>query len=149
MLSSPRYRFLFTRYANDDVHKRPVTVVVSGDRPREVMEAQTRRFAFYDGRILNEEDLGLGADAELVPLVSDNWTLVFTWTGAGEMPPDERALLHDIVATAHDAGQRVRFWATPDEPGPERTAVWNELEAADVDHINTDDLSGLEEFLRD
>jgi hypothetical protein len=64
------------------------------------------------------------------------------------MPADERAELREIVATAHEAGQRVRFWATPDVPGPEREAIWRELLAAGVDHINTDDLAGLETFLR-
>lgn len=38
--------------------------------------------------------------------------------------------------------------ATPDVPGPERDAVWTELPAAGVDHLNTDDLAGLEHFLR-
>jgi Glycerophosphoryl diester phosphodiesterase family len=93
-------------------------------------------------------DLGPGDDARLVPLVSDNWTRVFSWTGEGEMPASERTRLHQIVTTAHTADQRVRFWATPDMPGAARDAVWNELLAAGVDHINTDDLTGLETFLR-
>jgi len=32
-------------------------------------------------------------------------------------------------------------------PGPQRDAVWGELLAAGVDHLNTDDLAGLEVFL--
>ncbi len=65
------------------------------------------------------------------------------------MPEDERGKLHAIVATAHADGRRVRFWNTPDTPGPERDAVWQELLAANVDYINTDDLSGLSTFLLD
>ncbi|MFI5706300.1 hypothetical protein [Kribbella sp. NPDC051620] len=53
-----------------------------------------------------------------------------------------------MVTTAHDAGYRVRFWETPDIPGAAREAVWSELVAAGVDHLNTDDLHGLEDFLR-
>ena len=49
---------------------------------------------------------------------------------------------------AHANGYRVRFWATPDMPGPARDAIWNELFAAGVDHINTDDLAALKAFLR-
>ena len=41
----------------------------------------------------------------------------------------------------------MRFWATPDLPGPARDAVWGELLAAGVDYLNTDDLAGLEAFL--
>ncbi len=64
------------------------------------------------------------------------------------MPADQRDKLRRIVSDAHAAGQRVRFWASPDVPGPEREAVWTELADAGADHINTDDLAGLENFLR-
>ena len=139
------YRPMLTRYADGKVRLGAVTVVVSGDRPRELMAAQTQRLAFYDGRLA---DLGSGAPASFVPLISDNWTNHFTWLGAGPMPDAERERLRSIVATAHASGQRVRFWATPDTPGPERDAVWQQLLDAGVDHVNTDDLAGLAAFLR-
>ncbi|NEE38088.1 hypothetical protein G3M53_73410, partial [Streptomyces sp. SID7982] len=60
----------------------------------------------------------------------------------------ERDRLRTLVTTAHREGRRIRFWATPDVAGPERDAVWSELLAAGVDHLNTDDLAGLERFLR-
>ena len=62
------------------------------------------------------------------------------------MPDAEREKLHSIVATAHADAQRVRFYATPDQPGPERDAIWKELMAARAD-LNTDDLAGLRSFL--
>jgi hypothetical protein len=148
LLRSPRYAFLWTTYRSGRVRQGPVTAVVSGNRPRATMAAQRHRVAFYDGRIANPGDLGPGSPATLTPLVSDNWTKLFSWTGVGPMPADERAELRGIVRTAHRAGQRVRFWATPDAPGPARDAVWRELRAAHVDHINTDDLAGLAGFLR-
>lgn len=148
LLRSPKYSFLWTSYRYGHVRRGAVTAVVSGNRPRATMAAQPTRVAFYDGRIANTTDLGPGSDARLTPLVSDNWTNLFSWAGVGAMPADQRAKLRDIVRTAHRAGQRVRFWATPDVPGPERDAVWRELVAADVDHINTDDLKGLADFLR-
>ncbi|MGH3655190.1 MAG: phosphatidylinositol-specific phospholipase C/glycerophosphodiester phosphodiesterase family protein [Micromonosporaceae bacterium] len=140
------YRSMMTRYVRGHVQRGAVTAVVSGDRPRELMESQSVRYAFYDGR---SSDLGSDAPASFVPLISDNWTKLFTWTGDGEMPAAERQRLRDFVRTAHHNGQRVRFWATPDVPGPQRDAIWRELLAADVDHINTDDLAGLEAFLRE
>jgi hypothetical protein len=42
-----------------------------------------------------------------------------------------------------------RFWATPDQPGQPREDLWTALVDADVDHINTDDLAGLQELLLD
>lgn len=140
-----RYRHLFTTYAHGRVYPGPVTAVISGDRAaRPPMEAQTVRRAFYDGRLA---DLGSSAPASFVPLISDNWTLNFTWQGVGPFPDAERAKLRDIVSRAHARGQRIRFWATPDQPGPARYALWGELLAAGVDHLNTDDLAGLQAFL--
>ncbi|WP_077799819.1 phosphatidylinositol-specific phospholipase C/glycerophosphodiester phosphodiesterase family protein [Streptomyces sp. JHA26] len=140
-----RYTHLFTTYAHGRVHPGAVTVVVSGDRAaRAPMAAQSTRRAFYDGRLT---DLGTSAPASFVPLISDNWTLNFTWQGVGAFPEAERSKLRDIVGAAHGRGQRVRFWATPDLPGAARDAVWGELLAAGVDHLNTDDLAGLEAFL--
>ncbi|GAB2851467.1 phosphatidylinositol-specific phospholipase C/glycerophosphodiester phosphodiesterase family protein [Streptomyces deserti] len=140
-----RYRHLFTTYAHGRVSPGPVTAVISGDRAaREPMAAQTVRRAFYDGRLA---DLGGPAPASFIPLISDNWTLNFTWRGEGAFPDAEREKLRGIVGAAHARGQRVRFWATPDAAGPARDALWTELLAADVDHLNTDDLAGLEAFL--
>jgi hypothetical protein len=140
-----RHKHLFTTYAHGRVRPGAVTVVVSGDRAaRAPMAAQHTRRAFYDGRLT---DLGTPAPASFVPLVSDNWSLNFTWRGVGAFPEAERRKLRGIVDAAHGRGQRVRFWATPDQPGPARDAVWAELLAAGVDHLNTDDLAGLEAFL--
>ena len=62
------------------------------------------------------------------------------------MPVEERLRLHAYVQTAHAGGQRVRFWSTPDT-SPQREAVWAELAAAGVDHINTDHLPALSRWL--
>lgn len=140
-----RYPDLFTTYAHGRVRPGPVTAVISGDRAaRTPMEAQSMRRAFYDGRLT---DLGSAATASFVPLISDNWTLNFTWLGDGPFPEAERAKLREIIAVAHARRQKVRFWATPDLAGPARDALWGELLAAGVDYFNTDDLAGLETFL--
>ncbi|WP_406032067.1 phosphatidylinositol-specific phospholipase C/glycerophosphodiester phosphodiesterase family protein [Nocardioides sp. NBC_00163] len=140
------YEELFTRYENGAVKDGPVGAVISGDRPLETMRSATERFGFYDGRM---SDLHSRIPASLMPLVSDNWTKVFVWQGIGPMPETERRKLHEIVDHAHAQGYRVRFWATPDTDGPAREAVWTELLAAGVDHINTDDLAALDAFLTD
>ncbi|MGY6657902.1 phosphatidylinositol-specific phospholipase C/glycerophosphodiester phosphodiesterase family protein [Amycolatopsis sp. TRM77291] len=147
-LYNPRYSFLFSLYAFGHVKKRAVTAVISGGRPKDVMLGQKFRLAFYDGRIRDQNDLGIGSDPRVTPLVSDSWSSLFTWTGEGPFPAEERAKLHDLVKRAHAAGQRVRFWATPDTAGPGRDALWKELVTAGVDHLNTDDLPGLANFLR-
>lgn len=140
------YRSILSGYAHGSVRPGAVTPVISGDRAaRAPMEAQRVRYAFYDGRL---DDLGTTAPASFVPLISGNWTQSFSWQGVGAFPAAERTELRRIVGVAHSHGQRVRFWSTPDFPGPARDAVWTELLAAGVDHLNTDDLAGLERFLR-
>ncbi|WP_330172318.1 phosphatidylinositol-specific phospholipase C/glycerophosphodiester phosphodiesterase family protein [Streptomyces sp. NBC_01498] len=139
------YRALLSTYAHGTVRYGAVTPVISGDRAARLpMEAQQVRYAFYDGRL---DDLAGPAGASFVPLISGNWTTSFGWQGVGPFPAAERAELRRIVRTAHGRGMRVRFWATPDLPGPARDAVWTELLDAGVDHLNTDDLAGLASFL--
>jgi len=139
------HRRIMTTFRDGEVGQDAVTAVISGNRDLPAMQAQRVRYAGYDGRM---GDLGSGLPPSDLPLLSDNWTKHFTWQGIGPMPQDERSRLHDIVDRAHAAGYRVRFWATPDTPGPAREAVWDELLDAGVDHLNTDDLAGLEAHLR-
>ncbi|MFF2009510.1 phosphatidylinositol-specific phospholipase C/glycerophosphodiester phosphodiesterase family protein [Streptomyces sp. NPDC058195] len=141
-----RYRTMLTSYHQGRVRPGAVTPVISGDRAARIpMEAQRTRYAFYDGR---PEDLGAPAPASFAPLISASWSDAFDWRGTGPIPAEERQRLRAMVAQAHREGRRVRFWATPDASVPEREAVWTELLAAGVDHLNTDDLAGLARFLR-
>jgi hypothetical protein len=139
-----RFPELMTTYRRGRVLPGAVTAVVSGNRDLAAMASAGVRRTFYDGRL---GDLATGTPATLMAMVSDNWTRHFTWQGVGPMPEIERARLRSIVSTAHGRGYDVRFWATPDQPGDARTAVWRELLAAGVDAINTDDLAALQEFL--
>lgn len=138
------YEAILTVARGSEVRTGPVSVVISGNRPRELMQREAIRYAGYDGRLA---DLGSATAAAFMPLISDNWMLHFRWMGDGPMPDDERMKLRGIVERAHRQGQRVRFWATPDAPGRARDAVWTEVLRAGVDYINTDDLGGLRQFL--
>lgn len=138
-----RYRDTLTTFGPRGVRDGAVTVIVSGNRPRELMASHSLRYAGYDGRL---EDLGSAEPQTFMPLISDNWPQNFTWQGVGPMPAEERERLRAIVETAHGNGRRVRFYATPELPEA-REAVWAELLAAKVDYVNTDHLAALEEFL--
>ena len=123
------------------VEQKAVNVVISGNRPRAMMATEKVRYAGIDGRLA---DLDSDVPANLLPLISDNWALHFKWNGQGPMSDADRNKLRDAVAKAHAHGRRIRFWATP-----ESVAFWRELRSNGVDMINTDDLAGLEKFLRD
>ena len=118
-----------------------ITVVVSGNCDREAITAEKERYAAIDGRPF---DLDSDAPTDLVPWVSANWIQISRWKGEGPMPADELANLREFTAKAHKRGRLVRFWATPESP-----VVWEQLLAAGVDLLNTDQLPELRRFLLD
>lgn len=135
-----RYAALFSSHLDGRAKPGPIQVILSGDRPRALVEADPSRYCALDGR---PPDLGSEAPSSLVPLISDNWNNHFRWRGFGEMPGDELARLQEFVARAHREDRLVRFWAAPDHP-----ACWRVLFESGVDLINTDQLDGLAVFLR-
>ena len=135
------YKPMLCRLQAGEVVPGAVQIVISGDRPIATIASAADRFVFVDGRL---GDLDSDKPASLIPLISDRWTSHFRWQGNSPMPDDQRRKLHSIVEKAHSAGRRVRFWATP-----EKELLWQELRAAGVDHINTDRLEKLADYLRD
>ena len=138
------YQDMLTTFDSQGRKDKAVTVIVSGNRPLELMRSQPVRYAGYDGRLT---DLDSDLPGDVIAMISDQWVKHFTWMGDGAMPAGEQQKLSDIVRKAHAQGRLVRFWATPDAPTPAREAVWRELLSAGVDVLNTDDLKGLQEFL--
>ncbi len=134
-----RYDDLLSVRRDGKFEPRAVTVVISGNRDKEGIAAQKMRRAGIDGR---PEDLASEAPADLIPWISAGWGTLFKWNGKGPLPEAERARLREHVQKAHARGRLVRFWATPEGP-----AVWEELLAAGVDLINTDQLAELRQFL--
>jgi len=115
------YRDMLTTFGPQGRKDGAVLVVVSGNRPLELMRSQPVRYAAYDGRLT---DLDSDIPADLLFLISDQWAMYFTWRGDGPMPPQERQKLSDVVQKAHAKGRLVRFWATPDWQSAAREAVW-------------------------
>ena len=132
------YEKILTRFTADRTEINAITVIISGNRARDLMAAETARLAAYDGRL---DDLDSSSSRHFIPLISDTWTRVFKWRGEGPFPDDEKQKLKSLVERTHQQGRRLRFWATRDTP-----ALWRELLAAGVDLINTDDLEGFLTF---
>ncbi|MBI2435873.1 MAG: hypothetical protein HYV26_23715 [Candidatus Hydrogenedentes bacterium] len=133
------YEDILTHFTDQATEERAVTVLISGDCPREAILGDSPRLSAIDGRL---RDLGGALNGHQVPLISGNWRDTFAWLGKDVMPEEEVKKLRDIVEKAHAAGQRVRFWGLPARP-----AVWPVLYEAGVDLINADDLQGLHDFL--
>jgi hypothetical protein len=136
-----RYGDILSETREGEFQAGAVTVVISGNRDKETIARQKVRFAGIDGR---PADLDSDAPAHQLPWISASWGSVFRWKGEGQMPQAERDKLKEFVVKAHKRGRLVRFWATP-----EKSEVWKELLAAEVDLINTDRLAELRRFLLD
>lgn len=133
------YAEILTAFSPDSTTKGAVTIILSGDRPTELVAAEATRYVAIDGRVA---DLDGEVNRHLMPLISDNWRSHFDWFGSGPMPADAREKLLAITKKAHDAGCIVRFWGIPP-----REELWDALLAAGVDLINTDNLAQLQAFL--
>lgn len=135
------YSVILTRFEGEQIVEGAVTVIISGNRPREYMKSQPVRWAAYDGRL---NDLGTSSpeSPSFIPLVSSNWNSISSWYGVGEINADEYQKLKETVQLAHQEGRIIRFWATSNNP-----KVWDVLYEAGVDLLNADNLAGLEELL--
>lgn len=136
------YAAMLTRFELAKTVTNAVTIVVSGNRPRDLMAGEHGRLAAYDGRL---SDLDAADFQHLIPLISDNWSLHFKWRATpteGPLPETERMKLRSLTLRAHQQGRRLRFWGAPDQP-----AMWRELRDAGVDFLNTDRLAEMREFL--
>jgi hypothetical protein len=138
------YSEMLTRYRSDSVEKGAVAVVISGNRPRDLMLNENWRCATYDGRL---DDLDNTLPKNFITLISDNWDNYFSWGGKGPLPVDERAKLIQIIHKAHAMGYMIRFWNLPAGDPALRIKVWTGLLALGVDLINVDHLKAYHDFI--
>jgi hypothetical protein len=134
------YPDLLTKFDGAEVTPKAVTVVLTGNRPRQLLPQEPVRLAGLDGEM---PDLDKPNPNGIFLWISDDWRQFFKWTGQGPIPADEKARLLEIVAKAHERKMKVRFWDSP-----ESVNFWRELRSDGVDLLNADDLAGLEKFLR-
>jgi glycerophosphoryl diester phosphodiesterase len=137
------YQDMLFRYESGQVFPGPVMVLLSGDRPVEVVRQESCRLVFIDGRLPDLDDPSQ-IDPQHMPWVSDNYSKLFTWDGSEPISDQDRTRISGLCNAAHSAGARFRFWETP-----ERVEVWETLLDLGIDLISTDDLGGLAKFLRE
>jgi len=140
------YAGMLTVYSAEKVRKGAIAVVISGNRPRQLMSREKIRYATYDGRL---NDLNNVSPPNFIRLISDNWENYFSWRGKEPIAAQEQKKLAEIVASAHAKDYRIRFWNLPVSDPSCRRRVWTELLSAGVDLISVDNLKAYCEFLVD
>lgn len=121
-----------------DKEVRAVRVVVSGDRPIDLILASKTGWLALDGR---PADVGKGIPVRRMPLISESWTAV-GWNKNVELPVENQKLLNDFVGGAHREGRKFRFWGVPD-----RADFWKLMVDSQVDWVNTDQPRRLREWV--
>jgi glycerophosphoryl diester phosphodiesterase len=140
------YADMLTRFTPEGVAPGAVTVVVSGNRARDLVAADANRFTALDGRVA---DLEAAHPLSLtrMPMISERWPEIFPWPATQHIADAGLARMRRVVAEAHAQGRRIRFYDTPDGTAAIRENVWRTELAAGVDLLNIDDLAEGQAFL--
>ena len=121
--------------------EKPLQILLSGDLPRAaIMDNKKYVFFFIDGRI---SDLGKSYDAELMPLISANFSHHSTWDGKGKMDEQEYLSVLKIIQLVHAENKKIRFWATAD-----KKRMWKTLQDLGVDVIGVDHIGRFGRFMK-
>jgi hypothetical protein len=135
-----KYRSILTSYNNGVVTPRAVTIVLSGNKPYDMVKSESSRFVFIDKDLREETTTDLNAN--VYTMASCKYSKLIKWNGYGSFPKSQKENLIHYVKLAHSRGEKVRLWASPDN-----ATVWNELLKCGVDLINTNQLVALKKFL--
>lgn len=135
-----KYASMLSCFENGKLIKRAVIVILSGNKPYDLIANEAKRYAFIDENLMTLHNNNFNANYS--PLASTKYSNLLTWNGSGKIPEIEKNELKKLVDLAHFQGKKVRLWGSP-----ENKTVWKELLNAGVDLINSDDLEELNEFL--
>jgi len=128
-------KYLFT-YSD---RSKPVTILISGERPAPVEYKNYPAYIFFD------DDLRLHHTPDewkRVGLVSLSFERYSSWNGSDGLSEQDENLLAHVIDSVHRAGKKIRFWAAPDNENSWRTQM-----KLGVDLIGTDKIEQLSEFL--
>ena len=121
--------------------ERALTIIISGNRPIDLIMQETNPPAFIDGR---PADLDKGISSERMPLISENYFKVIGSFNMDKPSESQLSKIKTLVEKAHAEGKKVRLWASPD-----KKEIWESLIDCKLDLINADDLEGLNQFLKE
>ena len=119
---------------------RAITIVISGNKPYEMIKGETSRLVFIDNDL--QEITTNPPYTYVYTMASCKYSKLVKWNGYGSFPQSQKEKLIHYIKLAHSRGEKVRLWASPDN-----VAVWKELLRCGVDLINTNKLVALKNFL--
>jgi hypothetical protein len=126
---APLQPYLSSVDKNGEFRRGKVTVLISGNRPKEdqLTLSSGERFLFIDGR---QHDIRTRTDTTLVPLVSIPWRSLHLSRALGR---GEQHMRH-LADEAHAQGKLLRIWGAPNREG-----LWRQMMNSNVDLLSIDD----------
>ncbi len=98
------YSDVVTEFDGAKVTSKAITVVLTGNRPRELLPTEPVRKAALDGQL---PDLNKPNPNDIFVWMSEPWKPMFKWRGNGPIPPDEKARSggnrHQIPRPPHES----------------------------------------------
>lgn len=137
------YKNILTYYEKGRVIEKSVRIILSGDRPKELMLQRKKRYTFLDGRISQLEDEKI---KNLMPIYSGNWENYFTWNAEGSIARSEKQKLEKLVAEAKKRNAFLRFWNAPNASFEQRENLRKILSKYKNIIIGTDDIEEIALF---
>jgi hypothetical protein len=124
---APLQPYLSMVNKNGEFRRGKVTVLISGNRPKEeqLTHSSGERFLFIDGR---QHDIRTRTDTTLVPLVSIPWRSLHLSRALGR---GEQHMRH-LADQAHAQGKLLRIWGAPE-------SSWRQMMNSNVDLLSIDD----------
>jgi len=130
------YQAMLTHYLEDREIPGAITLMITGQRPIEIMAKEQERWACFDGR---PRDLGKGYPVSLMPLVSEKYSTILGWTTTfGPNSVKNISKIQFFINSAKAEDRMTRLWKIP-----EKEATWDWLTQEGIDLLNTDKLSDL------
>ena len=130
---------MLTSFRDGEWHRRPLTIIGTGDTPIGPVFHANPRHVFIDAPLLTLE-AGFEVDGkhhewsgEIAPMASGRWLWQLSWPSV--------AALRKYSAAAHSRGIKARWWGAPRLVPYVRRAIWDVQLRAGVDWMNADDLA--------
>jgi hypothetical protein len=151
-----------TKFNGTGITNGTVTVIGTGNTPKDQVESQTNRDYFFDGPLATlNSSANSNVTQFLSPIASTSFLQSFGWPKDGKLNDTALAKLRGQIATASARGIGTRYWVsfrtltvyaahtditiqeTPNWPIKDRNAIWRLLWDEGATLINADDLVGV------
>lgn len=117
-----------------------VTVIGTGNTPRDQVQPITSRDYFWDAPIPTLNSTFSNITALDSPIASADFAAVFGPVLGTSLNSTQLELLRAQVSYAHGKGIKLRYWDQPGWPISTRNGIWRQLTEEGVDLINADDV---------